>query len=94
MQIVKDVEINVQNKKFWLIRELDNLEMLYAKKVVSSSARHTHETLAIGAIAPGSAILNHQGSNYATTIDSAIVINLDEPHKFYRIVLDSLYYLS
>ena len=71
------------NNKFWLFPELDNLEMLHTTKVVSSSARHSHETLAIGLIEDGSAILNHKGNNYVTSIGSVIVINPDDVHMAY-----------
>lgn len=66
--------------KFWCVSELDNLEVLHATNILSSSSRHTHETLAVGIIEQGTASLKHKGEPYSISAGCVVAINPDDAH--------------
>lgn len=65
---------------FRCIAELDSLEMLHATGIVASSSRHSHETLTLGIIEQGAALLTHKGEPHSIASDCIVVINPDDAH--------------
>jgi len=81
-----------ENKtRFLSLAKLDNLEMLVAENIVTSSSRHTHETLTLGVIEKGTALLHHKGTSYPISSGSIILINPDDVHACYPEILLSGY---
>ncbi len=54
-----------------------------AENIVISSSRHTHETLTLGVIEQGTALLHHKGTSYPISSGSIIAINPDDVHACY-----------
>lgn len=69
-----------EKARFWCIQNLDNLELLHATCITYASARHTHETFAIGVIEQGAVELIHKGTKYIASKGSIVVINPDDAH--------------
>lgn len=73
-------QIAKEKVKFWLDRELDNLELLAATYVTHSFSPHMHEGFAIGVIESGVESFSCRGSNYNAPQGSVVVINPGEVH--------------
>ena len=72
--------IDVNKTKFFCHPKLDNLEMFHARDMTASSSRHTHETLTLGIIERGTALLRHKGELFPICSGLVVVINPDEAH--------------
>ena len=70
----------VEKAKFWLDRQLGNLELLSATYVTHSFSRHVHEEFAIGVIEEGVERFYHRGANHVAPAGSVIVVNPGETH--------------
>ncbi len=74
------MSLDVNKTKFFCLPELDNLEIFHARDMTSSSSRHTHETLTLGIIERGSALLRYKGKLFPICSGSVVVINPDDAH--------------
>jgi len=74
------VVTGVGKTRFWCVSELDNLEVLHATDVLSSSSRHTHETLALGIIEQGTALFKHKREPYSISAGCVVAVNPDDAH--------------
>lgn len=69
-----------ERAKFWLDRELGDLELLRATYVTHSFSRHAHEGFAIGVIEAGAESFYYRGTNHTAPAGSIVVINPGEVH--------------
>lgn len=71
------------NTKFWLIPELDNLELFRAEAIHYNYARHSHPGYSIGIIESGVGGNYYQGTTYLAPPDSIVFMNPEEAHTGY-----------
>lgn len=86
---MSNLKVTMAHKKanFWRVQELHNLELLHAVDIRAVSARHTHETLTLGVIEQGTAVLAHKGETHSTPLGSLVVINPDDVHACHAATL-------
>ena len=66
--------------KFRCVLELDQLEMFHATDILTPSSRHTHDTLTLGIIEQGTALLSYRGVPHPIASGHTVVINPDDAH--------------
>ena len=70
----------VERAKFWLDRQLNDLELLDATYVTHYFSRHVHEGFAIGVIEEGAEQFYYRGAEHVAPAGSIVVINPGEIH--------------
>ena len=72
---------NVEERtKLWRAADIGEVELLHAKYVSYSFARHTHEGAAIGVIEDGAERFWYHGANHVATKGNILVFNPGEVH--------------
>ncbi|NJN59688.1 MAG: AraC family transcriptional regulator [Leptolyngbyaceae cyanobacterium SL_5_9] len=69
--------------KFWVLSELDGLELFRATAIRYSYARHSHASYSIGLIEAGVGGNYYRGSTYLAPPGSIILMNPEEAHTGY-----------
>ena len=70
----------VERAKFWLDRQLGDMELLDATYVTHSFSRHVHEGFAIGVIEEGAECFYYRGAEHVAPAGSIVVIEPGEIH--------------
>lgn len=69
-----------ETTKLWRADDIGDVELLYAKYITYTFARHTHEGVAIGVIEDGAERFWYHGTNHVATRGSVVVFNPGEVH--------------
>lgn len=60
---------------------MGDLELLHTTLVTHASARHIHDTLALGMVEQGAAFFDHRRETYVSGVGSVVMINPGEVHS-------------
>jgi AraC-like DNA-binding protein len=71
---------SAEQARLWRVPNLSNLELLHARYVTHSFARHTHEGFAIGIIERGALGFHYRGENIVAPAGAINLAVPDEPH--------------
>lgn len=66
--------------KIWRADDLGDLELLHARYIKYSFARHTHEGAAVGVIEEGAESFYYRGAFHTATAGRIVIFNPNEPH--------------
>lgn len=69
-----------ESQKFWRAGDIGDLELLHARYVQHSFARHTHEGAAIGVIQEGVESFHYRGARHVAVADQIVLFNPGEVH--------------
>ncbi|GAC1428993.1 MAG: AraC family transcriptional regulator [Acidobacteriaceae bacterium] len=69
-----------ESAKIWRAEDLGDLEMLHARYLTYSFAKHTHEGAAIGVIEDGAESFYYRGAIHTAPAGQIVVFNPNEPH--------------
>lgn len=69
-----------EQTKFWLARDIGQVELLRARYITHSFSRHTHEGFAIGIIEQGAEQFYYRGATHVAPAGSIVLINPGEVH--------------
>jgi AraC-like DNA-binding protein len=69
-----------EQARFWRDRDTGGLELLRARYITHSFARHTHDTFAIGVVEAGGDRFTYRGAEHVAPAGSIVLINPGEPH--------------
>ncbi|HYO63007.1 MAG TPA: AraC family transcriptional regulator [Pyrinomonadaceae bacterium] len=78
-------EAQPEQVKFCHPREIDGLELGYARYRDHAFPRHLHEEYIVGVIVQGVEELRHRGRVYAAPAGSLVLMNPGEPHSNYSV---------
>lgn len=85
-------KVILEQVKFWRVRDLDNLELLRVMHMNDSSARHIHETFAIGIVEQGKTFFNYRNEAHFAYFGSVVVINPGDVHANGSLLQESCTY--
>lgn len=71
----------IEQALLWRDDDLESLEVLHARYVTHTFARHTHETFAIGLIEDGAGAFASRGTTHIAHSSTIFVIHPDEVHN-------------
>jgi AraC-like DNA-binding protein len=69
-----------EQTKFWLARDIGQVELLRARYITHTFSRHTHEGFAIGIIEQGAEQFYYRGATHVAPAGSIVLINPAEVH--------------
>lgn len=71
---------SAENAKMWRADDIGDVELLHARYITYSFARHTHEGAAIGVIEDGAESFEYKGATYTAPKGNLVVFNPGDAH--------------